>query len=125
MSGYRLEVVKGHVFDGRSYYGLRKKHVMEQGKRLDAVFGAYLGLRLPAVQRVEVVHGALGGRQRVREDLEDVEVMAQGVCRNQQHACHRKPVIILNQLSSRNTALCLGMVTLSKKVQVVHFGEKK
>ena len=48
--------------------------------------GAYLGLRLPAVQRVQVVHGALGGRQRVREDLEDVEVVAQGVRRHQQHA---------------------------------------
>lgn len=46
-----------------------------------------LSLRFSPVQGVEMVNGALRGRPRVGEDLEDVKIMAQGVSSDQQHSC--------------------------------------
>lgn len=41
------------------------------------------------MQGVEMVNGALWGRPRVGEDLENVKIVAQGVRRDQQHSCKK------------------------------------
>lgn len=61
-----------------------------------------LSLCFSAVQGVEMVNGALWGRPRVGEDLEDVKIVAQGVCSDQQHSCRggqRQPAALASALT--------------------------
>lgn len=46
-----------------------------------------LGFSLAAMQCIKMVNGTLGGRPRVGEDLEDMEIVAQSVGSHQQHSC--------------------------------------
>lgn len=49
--------------------------------------GHYLGGGVATVEGVEVMYGGLGRGQRVGLEAEEVEVVAELVCRQQQHPC--------------------------------------
>lgn len=54
----------------------------------------YLGFRFATMKSVQVMHGTLGGRPRVRQDLENVEVVAQRVCGHQEHTCRTEHILV-------------------------------
>lgn len=56
----------------------------------------YLGLSLSTVKCVEVVDSRLIGGPGVCEDLEHMEVMAQGVCSHQQHTWRQRDHMDIN-----------------------------